>query len=73
MTKKKKNHIQAPMFSTGRRPGSDGGETDDAATTDGGRPAMAGAGGELHGIQTLQTFIHKLLLSLYLCLSLLYY
>lgn len=31
------------------RPGYDGGETDDAATTDGGRPTVAGAGGELHG------------------------
>lgn len=40
------------MCSTGRwlwRPGCDGGEADDAATTDGGRPAVAGAGGELHG------------------------
>lgn len=31
------------------RPGYDGREADDAATTDGGRPAVAGAGGELHG------------------------
>ena len=31
------------------RPGYDGGETDDAATTDGGRPAVDGAGGELYG------------------------
>lgn len=27
----------------------DGGEADDAAAADGGRPAVAGAGGELHG------------------------
>lgn len=33
----------------GWRPGSDGGEADDAAAADGGRPAVAGAGGELHG------------------------
>lgn len=33
-------------------PGADGGETDDAAAADGGRPAMAGAGGELHGEST---------------------
>lgn len=31
------------------RPGTDGGEADDAAAADGGRPAVAGAGGELHG------------------------
>lgn len=31
------------------RPCSNGGEAHDAATTDGGRPAVAGAGGELHG------------------------
>lgn len=31
------------------RPGYDGGEADDAAATDGGRSAVAGAGGELHG------------------------
>ena len=40
------------LFPTGRwmwRPGYDGGEADDAAATDGGRPAVAGAGGELHG------------------------
>ncbi len=37
------------------RPGSDGGEADDAATTDGGRPAVAGAGGELHGKTHSQT------------------
>lgn len=34
---------------TGRLSGSDGGETDDAAAADGGRPAVVGAGGELHG------------------------
>lgn len=33
----------------GRRPGPDGGEADDAAAADGGRPAVARAGGELHG------------------------
>lgn len=40
------------VFSTGQwmcRPGYDGGEADDAAATDGGRSAVAGAGGELHG------------------------
>lgn len=30
-------------------PGSDGGEADDSAAADGGWPAVAGAGGELHG------------------------
>lgn len=40
------------FFSSGEwmcRPGTDGGEADDAAAADGGRPAVAGAGGELHG------------------------
>lgn len=37
------------------RPCSDGGEADDAATTDGGRPAVAGAGGDLHGKTQSQT------------------
>lgn len=58
------------MFSTGQWSDSDGGETDDAATTDGGRPAVVGAGGELHGIHThniTEIFIHKLLLSVFLC------
>lgn len=32
-----------------RGPGSDGGQADDAAAADGGRPAVAGAGGESHG------------------------
>lgn len=46
------------MFSVGRwmcRPCYDGGEADDAATTDGGRPAVAGAGGKLHGKTHTQT------------------
>lgn len=60
------------MFYTGRWPDSDGGETDDAATTDGGRPAVVGAGGELHGIHThthniTELFKHKLLISVLLC------
>lgn len=37
------------------RPCYDGGEADDAATTDGGRPAVAGAGGKLHGKTHTQT------------------
>lgn len=48
------------MFSTGKWPCYDGGEADDAATTDGGRPAVAGAGGELHGKTQV---IYKRLLS----------
>lgn len=39
-------------------PGYDGGEADDAATTDGGRPAVAGAGGELHGSSNTHRDIH---------------
>lgn len=49
-----------PLFSAGQWPGSDGGETDDAATTDGGWPEVAGTGGELHGKQT-DILIYELL------------
>lgn len=44
--------FKTSVFSTGEQPGSDGGEADDAAAADGGRPAVVGAGGELHGRQT---------------------
>ena len=54
------------VFSTGKRPCYDGGEADDAATTDGGRPAVAGAGGELHGKTQV---INKKLLSVLLLIS----
>lgn len=49
------------MFCTGQwmcRPRYDGGEADDAAATDGGRPAVAGAGGELHGNTQTQRYSH---------------
>lgn len=41
--------VSPGVVCAGRRPGPDGGEADDAAAADGGRPAVAGAGGELHG------------------------
>lgn len=53
------------MFSTGQWmcwPCADGGEADDAAATDGGWPAVAWAGGELHGNNThanTEIFIFK--------------
>lgn len=51
------------MCSTGKWPCYDGREADDAAATDGGWPAVAGAGGELHGKTQV---IYKRLLSVLL-------